>query len=474
MAAVGHLAIPSVFGDATNLAIINLTPYDLVQSHKPHSYQMVDWNDAFPSTVGKNSFGHAYIKIKTGLKTDEADDGGEFYYSLDDGTDNTIELALDVSGSLANYKIHLNADLTGISIANNDETVPVVFRGNSDADKNPWTPFIIAGDVKSGYIGNNPPTAWMSSILDSIGCQTLQQIVIPGTHNSGMSKVQFSSFGSMASNTKTQESDILGQLNAGARYLDIRPVYVKSDYYTGHYSKVDGDWRGSAGQSIKEAISDIRTFTSSNAELVIVYLSHTLDLSNDGDPFDDDAWNEVLVRFRNGLKSALWAVDTTDALTTIPISKFISCGPAVVIVVDERDKAYLDSKHFTGRGFFPRSAFPKYDSYANSDNLDKIREDQYSKLQDFGKTHDKDQIFLLSWTASLQGAENADPLDHITARANVLNNHLAEFKGQAPYNSPLLWRSGKGKPNIIMIDNIKPDKHLVALTAAFGVHRSTC
>ena len=45
--------IVKVLGDATNLAIINLTPYDLVQSKDPHSYQMVNWNDAFPPTVHK-------------------------------------------------------------------------------------------------------------------------------------------------------------------------------------------------------------------------------------------------------------------------------------------------------------------------------------------------------------------------------------------------------------------------------------
>lgn len=87
-------------------------------------------------------------------------------------------MALDVSGGITNYQINLNADLTGISIVNNDESVPIGFRDNGDADKNPWTPFIIAGDVSSGYIGNNPPTAWMTSILDFIGCQTLQQIVV--------------------------------------------------------------------------------------------------------------------------------------------------------------------------------------------------------------------------------------------------------------------------------------------------------
>lgn len=41
-------------GDATNLALINLTPYDLIQSKKSHSYQMASWDDAFPSKVSKS------------------------------------------------------------------------------------------------------------------------------------------------------------------------------------------------------------------------------------------------------------------------------------------------------------------------------------------------------------------------------------------------------------------------------------
>ena len=277
----------------------------------------------------------------------------------------------------------------------------------------------------------------------------------------------------MASNTMTQELDVLDQLKAGARYLDTRPTYVESDYYTGHYSKIGEDWAGSAGQSIAEVIDNINDFTASNSELVIVYLSHTIDMSYGGDPFDDDSWDEVLGLFNNGL-SSLWAVDTTDTLTTIPISKFISSGAAVVIIVDERNKDFLDSKDYTGRGFFPKSAFPKYDNYADKDDLNLVREDQYKKLQDFGDSPGQDQVFLLSWVASLQGSRNADPLDHITARANIMNNHLAEFHGQAPYNSPLIWSAGGRRPNIIMIDNIKMDKRLVALIAAFGLYRSTC
>lgn len=119
----------------------------------------------------------AHIQIAVGTE-EEADDGGEFYYSLDDGTDNTIKLALDVSGGITNYDINLNAEFTGISTANNPESAPIGFRDNGDADKQTWTPFILAGDSSTGYIGNNPPDAWMTSLLPFIGCQNLQQFTV--------------------------------------------------------------------------------------------------------------------------------------------------------------------------------------------------------------------------------------------------------------------------------------------------------
>lgn len=230
----------------------------------------------------------------------------------------------------------------------------------------------------------------------------------------------------------TQELDVLGQLRAGARYLDIRPVISNADFYTGHYSKTDqAGWQGSAGQSINEVIDNINDFTASNSELVILYLSHSANTDTEWSPFDasvpfphrcllfetpvvirpcrfwhrligiqDDEWNSCLYRFYNNLNN-LWAVDTADALTSISLSTFISNGAAVVIVVDERDKSYLDSKAFTGRGFFPKSAFPKSDSYANNDNLDKVREDQYTKLSNFNANPGQDQVFILDWTITV-------------------------------------------------------------------------
>lgn len=290
-----------------------------------------------------------------------------------------------------------------------------------------------------------------------------------------MSKIQHNTEFSNPANTQTQTLDILGQLIAGSRYLDVRPVLISSQFYTGHYSNTGSfaDWQGSAGQSIDEVIADINEFTAVYSELVILYLSHSVNTDAGYVPFEDDEWNSVLYRFYTGINN-LWAVDTSIALTKIPLSDFISDGPAVVIVVDERDKSFLDERFYTGRGFFPKEAFPKSGSYADTDNLDTLRENQYDKLQEYINSDYGDALFELSWTITLQGGSNANLLDHITTRANIVNNHLAEVQGSAPYNSPFLWANSGGQPNIILIDNFTNDKHLLALTAGFNLYYHTC
>lgn len=112
---------------------------------------------------------------------EEADDAGEAYYRLDDGTSNQIQLALDVSGSITAYQINLEANFDGISTLNNPKSAPIGFRDNGAEDSQTWTPFILAGDKDKGYVGNNPPRAWMQRLLPYIGCRTLQRMMVSKT-----------------------------------------------------------------------------------------------------------------------------------------------------------------------------------------------------------------------------------------------------------------------------------------------------
>lgn len=395
--------------------------------------------------------------------------------------DNTIELGLDVSGDFPDYTISLHAKLEGIKTMNNPSgsSVDIDFID----DSNGWTPFILAGE-KGSFVGNNPPSDWMHQNLPYLGCLNLQQMVIPGTHDSGMSKVQYSTAFSTAANTQTQKLDILGQLNAGARYFDIRPVISHGKFYTGHYGYVCVDvvckWQGSVGQSIAEVIDDVNEFTSKNAELVILYLSHTHDTDTDYTAFSDDATLDVLSQLRDGLKH-LWTGTPTKPLTAVPLSSFISSGPAVLVVVDEREKPFLDKNGYTGDGFFASSAsFPKYDNYSNTDSLDTMRATQHDQLVAQSKTpDDDDQLFLLSWT--LTQSPRAATLsigDGIVARAAGANARLAEIPAPgapAPDRSPFLWgKSMSELPNIVLVDNFSDNRHLTALALAFSRFYSNC
>ena len=124
-----------------------------------------------------------------GVFLEEADDAGEAYYRLDDGTNNQIQIALEVSGSITSYNIHLNANFDGISTLGNPNTAPIGFRDNGNEDPQTWTPFILAGDKDKGYIGNNPPQAWMQNLLPYIGCRTLQRLTVRHTESFPSSSV---------------------------------------------------------------------------------------------------------------------------------------------------------------------------------------------------------------------------------------------------------------------------------------------
>lgn len=420
-------------------------------------------------TDPSGSHKQAFVQLKTGLTTNEGDTAAEFYYTLDDGTKNSIQLALEVDGKAGDYDVRLHANFDGIKTQNNPSSVDVGFLDDQDE----WTPFIVAGD-KGSYVGNNPPTDWMKQNLPFLGCRTLQELALPGSHNAGMSKVQYSTAFSTSSNTQTQKLDILGQLNAGIRYFDLRPVISHGDYYTGHYSHVDDvdATVGSVGQKMSDIIDNINRFTDANAELVILYLSHTFNTDEDYEVFNDAEWNGLLHDLADGLKHR-WTVKQDGPLTKLPLSDFIKNGPAVVTIVDERDKAYLDKQGFTGKGFFPASAFPKYDNYANTNDLDKMRDDQYKKFtQQISKPDDKNQVFLLSWTMTLLDVDNLNLLDKITTRADFVNNRLAALTGDKGRLSPFLW--DKKLPNIVLIDNVKDNRHLTALSVGFNRALGTC
>lgn len=126
------------------------------------------------------------------------------------------------------------------------------------------------------------PSRWMEKFLfPGKENYTLKDIVIPGSHDAGMS-VLTAAGGHQAytineCNTLTQQLSVAGQLAAGYRMFDLRIGRFNNDLYTKHASSdcMEDAIGGAYGEGLGPILSSLRHFLSENKkEFVILSFSH--------------------------------------------------------------------------------------------------------------------------------------------------------------------------------------------------------
>lgn len=147
-------------------------------------------------------------------------------------------------------------------------------------------------------------------------------------------------------------------------------------------------------------------------------ISHTLNTDNgpkNYTQFNQDEWNRLFEELKRIKARIVNAVAGNDDLTQWPLNKFIgSDKAAVLIIANEIDNGVIGS--YQREGIFSRDNFPSlFDSYANSNELGVMQEDQLRKLKENrnivpDEKARKDGFFLLSWFLTLQGLENISSL----------------------------------------------------------------
>jgi hypothetical protein len=124
---------------------------------------------------------------------------------------------------------------------------------------------------------------WMSYGLSQLADRQLHKICFPGSHDAGSWYMGYSSGFGTESNTITQTKSILGQLELGARWFDIRPALTSpgtgqppGEWACGHFTATNDwlGWQGANGQLIREVVDDVNRFTDENPELVVINASH--------------------------------------------------------------------------------------------------------------------------------------------------------------------------------------------------------
>ena len=201
-----------------------------------------------------------------------------------------------------------------------------------------------------------------------------------------------------ADDVLTQTGNIGSQLAFGSRYFDIRPVIASGVFKTGHYSDLDViGFQGADGQAISEVISEINAFTSSNAELIVLNLSHDLNTDSGYGSLTQSDWNNLFQQL-TGLNHLFVAPNPTSVdLTSLSLNTFIGGGQAAVLVIAQPSDSSITLGSFATRGFYTYSQYNAFNSFANSDNLNTMINDQLTKMRSV-RTSPTSQLFLLSWT----------------------------------------------------------------------------
>jgi hypothetical protein len=250
---------------------------------------------------------------------------------------------------------------------------------------------------------------WMQQSMGSLANRTLKHICMPGSHDAGMSTFKPGSIGAHFANTQTQYLDFGQQLKAGSRFFDLRPVLAGGQWVSGHYSALENDiediWLGGNGQSIADIVRQINDFTSQYKELVIINLSHTLDTDNKYKDLSQDQWNNLFDTLKS-INNRYTVTNPGDTdFTSKVLGDFITDRASVFIFAQLPNGINLGD--YTNQGFYSSANFPYYDSYANTNNRDKMKSDQLAKLKDnrnivSDDATRKDKFHVLSWIMTQQ------------------------------------------------------------------------
>ena len=356
---------------------------------------------------------------------------------------------------------------------------------------------------------------WISNNWDLVKTRTLSEIVLMGSHDSGMSEDENCTVGADECNTRTQTRQISGQLRDGYRFFDMRPVFYNpefgdNEWYLGHFNqeKIEGEdivALGCPGIKLRQALRDVREFLDNNKELVILDFSHYF---WETDPLEAPKTAEEVALLDQMIVPVYetapfvfgGGTEGVDGLTDIITENlgnylYESDGTKTLSNTTLEEMIPKDSTHGTALillecvgsfsippGMYENStnttaAINIYNNYSGTEKLDSMVCDQKNKMLDFFGTGERlrcttdslsydppsgDQ-FLLSWTLTEDnltaigcGAAELDLIALLTTDGTLLN--MAQSANDILEDSLKSWHRQKAIsdqvfPSIILTDN---------------------
>ncbi|KAH6674529.1 hypothetical protein B0J14DRAFT_590175 [Halenospora varia] len=414
-------------GPGGSVALINATPYDwkLVNSHQ---YQM-DWRPAETIPAGTSHMQYFEYWYQHG---DNGDCAAEATYAIENGP--TPAQFIVQARQNGGKRIEVQYQDTMASLNNPQNSLINLGYIHDGA-----VSFILSGTDTSNYVGTNPPIAWMQATLSTIGPKTMRDIAIPESHDAGASELTWQWMG-IPHNTQTQAVHMYTQLLNGARWFDVRPVYYKGHWYTGHFSpSVGKNQIGATGRTIEHIINDINRFTSEHpGELIILDLTHDQNIDKWWAPLEPQEWQALYAELYK-IKD-LWiptSDNLPDDLTTVPISTFISPGSKSAVVIRIPGGAPLpgETKH-TGKREESSTettiAHPAEGVHMVFNNVDPEENPRIDTINDFG---DYENAADARWTTGSSAASN---ITQMPSKIKIMSNKVLAPLPEGPWRKAFI------------------------------------
>ncbi|KAL4933277.1 phosphatidylinositol-specific phospholipase C domain-containing protein [Aspergillus undulatus] len=444
----GALGLDDVTSGQQFITIVNLTPHRFKLTSS-HSYQMdtFDWGD-IPSGRARQNIAHYTERVGA----NQVDTNGEAYYSIEGTSKNFVVRA--TTHIPDRYPRRTIFDLTGMSLGQREYLDPRA--------EVPVT-LVITGSDSHGFMASlsHGKGNWMKQLYDVIKDRPIQHMVMPGTHDSGMSTIsgKIVSIGS-AANTQTQALNIYNQLRAGARWFDLRIVSVhqsdESDYafWVAHVNDETANVPiGNTGESLSDIISEINRFTSENpGEIIFFKLRYLIGIKRI--PSGPIYWDNTLANnFFTELKkinNRCGNLDTNTQFQDQRASYFMNQNNGagcVLVLLNGGNLREGVPRSSVADGLYPDSVMAVNDHWSDLSTTQPVAEDQIATWSAIDRvspfTNDK---FLISqWLVSADALQTtALTIQNIA----IMPTNPALYWAGVNAMSPTKW------PNVLLVDYI--------------------
>ncbi|KAL4935062.1 hypothetical protein BDV06DRAFT_139020 [Aspergillus oleicola] len=444
----GLLGLDDVTSGQQFVTIVNLTPHRF-RLTSSHSYQMdtFDWGD-IPSGRARQNIAHYTERAGA----NQVDTNGEAYYSIDGTTRKFVVRA--TTHIPDRYPRRTIFDLTGMGLGQREYLDPRA--------EVPVT-LVITGSDSHGFMASltHGTGNWMKQLYDVIKDRSLQHIVMPGTHDSGMSTIsgEIVSIGSEA-NTQTQALNIYDQLRAGARWFDLRIVSVhqsdQSDYafWTAHVNDETASVPiGNTGESLSDIISEINQFTSENpGEIVFFKVRYLIGIKRvpSGPVYWDTAIANNFFTELKKINNRCGNLDTNTQFQDQKASYFMDQNNGSGCVLFLLDGGNLQNgvpSSSVADGLYPASVMTVNDHWSDLSTTQPVAEDQISTWSAINRVSPftNDEFLISQWLVSADALQTtALTIQNIA----IMPTNPALYWAGVNAMSPTKW------PNVLLVDYI--------------------